>query len=380
MSRWSTSTGRGARSTSSPSRAMSQARSPATLRAEKRGGTWMMVPMNRGRIAWIASALGRSALCAATRPSASSVSRSSPHRTVNRYVFCPSITNGTVLVASPSAIGRQPDASGSSVPAWPARLALNRRLITDTACVEVMPIGLSSTTQPCTSCFSRLAWRGGFPSHACGEEPAPDGASAPNRWSSGRGPVSLAVTGDAGIFASFVIVTAPKVALHVRRPQQLFDALGLREALVDAETDIGRELEVHAVGDLAAQPALVALERGEHFLHVAAAKRHDVDGGELEVRAQAHLRHRDEVALDHRVMHLAAREDVRDRVADDLAGAQRALGRAGSAVAMMVACHENSSCKRGLQAALLPPAPIDFGPMVAGGVRRRPEYWTQSER
>ena len=72
------------------------------------------------------------------------------------YILRPSTTNGTVLVASPSAIGRQPEASGSSVPAWPARLAENKRLITATACVEVMPIGLSSTTQPCTSRFARF--------------------------------------------------------------------------------------------------------------------------------------------------------------------------------------------------------------------------------
>src|SRR5262249_14850634 len=37
-----------------------------------------------------------------------------------------------------------------------ARLALNRRFTTATACVEVMPIGLSSTTQPWTSRRSRL--------------------------------------------------------------------------------------------------------------------------------------------------------------------------------------------------------------------------------
>src|SRR5260370_22973918 len=47
------------------------------------------------------------------------------------------MTNGTVLVASPSAIGRQPEASGSSVPAWPTRLAANSRLTTLTAWVEV---------------------------------------------------------------------------------------------------------------------------------------------------------------------------------------------------------------------------------------------------
>src|SRR5690242_2773851 len=178
------------------------------------------------------------------------------------------MTNGTVLVASPSAIGRQPEASGSSVPAWPARLALNRRLITETAWVDVMPTGLSSTTQPCTSCFSRL--RCCFPSLACGGAP-------------GRGPVS------------FIVFAALQVALHPRGVQQLLDALGLVEPLVDAEADVRREFQVHAMGDLAAQIALVALERVDHLLDVAAAERHHVDGGELEVRRHAHLRHRDHV-------------------------------------------------------------------------------------
>src|SRR5215831_3027426 len=133
------------------------------------------------------------------------------------------MTNGTVFVASPSAIGRQPEASGSSVPACPARLALNRRLITDTACVEVMPTGLSSTTQPCTSCFSRL--RCPFVSPACGGGP-------------GRGPVSF-------IFATL------QITLHPRRMQQLLDAFGFLEPLVDAEADVRREFHVDPMGDLA---------------------------------------------------------------------------------------------------------------------------------
>src|SRR4051812_38244220 len=65
------------------------------------------------------------------------------------------MTKGTVLVASPSAMGRQPEASGSSVPACPARLHENKRLMAPTACVEVMPTALSSTIQPCTSRLSR---------------------------------------------------------------------------------------------------------------------------------------------------------------------------------------------------------------------------------
>src|SRR5579871_2678106 len=231
------------------------------------------------------------------------------------------MTNGTVLVASPRAIGRQPEASGSSVPAWPARLARNRRLITDTAWVDVMPTGLSSTTQPCTSNFSRL--RCFPPSPACGGGP-------------GRGPVSFIVVGP-------LFVAGLEAALHARGVQQLLDARGLLEPLVDAEADVGRELHVDAMGDLAAQVALVALERLDHRLLVAPAERHHVDGGELEVRRHAHLGHRDDMALDDGIMHLAARQDVGDGVTDHLAGAQCALARSRcglpAAVAMMAACH-----------------------------------------
>src|SRR6218665_4038507 len=74
------------------------------------------------------------------------------------------MTKGTVLVASPSAIGSRPDASGSSVPAWPAFLAEKARFTTLTEWVEVMPMGFSSTTQPWTS---RFFGRGGAPSR-CG--------------------------------------------------------------------------------------------------------------------------------------------------------------------------------------------------------------------
>src|SRR3982751_4858728 len=64
------------------------------------------------------------------------------------------MTKGTVLVASPSAIGKIPEASGSRVPACPAFLAFKARFTTATAWVEVMPTPLSSTSQPLTSRFS----------------------------------------------------------------------------------------------------------------------------------------------------------------------------------------------------------------------------------
>ena len=62
----------------------------------------------------------------------------------------------TVLVASPSAMGSTPVASGSSVPAWPAFCAWKARRTRPTAWVEPRPSGLSSTTQPLTGRPLRL--------------------------------------------------------------------------------------------------------------------------------------------------------------------------------------------------------------------------------
>src|SRR6185312_406444 len=234
------------------------------------------------------------------------------------------MTNGTVLVASPSAIGSAPEASGSSVPAWPARLAVNSRLMTLTAWVEVMPTGLSSATQPCTSRLSRLncclRGRGACaPSPACGE-----------------------VSAFAGWLGLFIVVL--QIAHHRRRAQQLVDPLGFGETLVDAEADVGREFQVDALGDLDAQKFLVALEGGDHLLGVAPAHRHDVDGGEPQVGAHAHLRHGNEMTLDDRIVHVAAREHLGHGVAHQFANAQLALRAAAGwcAVAFLFVAHNKS--------------------------------------
>src|SRR5829696_8167830 len=107
-----------------------------------------MVPTKAARAVRMASSSGRTSLVAVTSPSKSSVERASPKRSVKRYSFRPSMTKGTVLVASPSAIGSTPLASGSSVPPWPAFCAPNKRRTLPTAGVEPSPTGLSSTTQP----------------------------------------------------------------------------------------------------------------------------------------------------------------------------------------------------------------------------------------
>ena len=116
-----------------------------------------------------------------------------------------------------------------------------------------------------------------------------------------------------------------EVALDRGRAQQLVDALGLLEALVDPEADIGREFQIDAVGDFAAQEFLVALKGGEHLIGVAAGERHDVDGRQPQVGGHAHLRHGNEMALDHRVMHVAAGEHLGHGVTHQLADAQLAL-------------------------------------------------------
>src|SRR5438094_10578443 len=41
-----------------------------------------------------------------------------------------------------------------------------------------------------------------------------------------------------------LVILVFEIALHLRRTQQLLDALSLREALVDAEADIRREFQV----------------------------------------------------------------------------------------------------------------------------------------
>src|SRR5687768_15115464 len=53
-----------------------------------------------------------------------------------------------VLVASPSAIGKMPVASGSSVPPCPIFCAFMIRRTFPTAWVDVIPAGLSSAIQP----------------------------------------------------------------------------------------------------------------------------------------------------------------------------------------------------------------------------------------
>src|SRR5918911_2736929 len=107
----------------------------------------MTVPVKCGSAAAIDAASGRATLSPVILPSRSSVSVAMPHRTRNRYRLRPAETKCMVLVASPSAIGSTPVASGSSVPACPALAPTLRRSFSTTR-LEVIPAGLSITSQP----------------------------------------------------------------------------------------------------------------------------------------------------------------------------------------------------------------------------------------
>ena len=164
------------------------------------------------------------------------------------------------MVASPSAIGSAPEASGSSVPAWPARLAVNSRLMTLTAWVEVMPTGLSSTTQPCTSRLSRLNC-----CLRCFGVPrlASVARSGESGWRLGVDTRLRESPQTSSFDRSLVVVICSRSRCTAGERSSLSMRSASVEAVVDAEADVGREFQIDAVRDLGAQEFLVALERGD---------------------------------------------------------------------------------------------------------------------
>src|SRR5690606_18322537 len=120
-----------------------------------------------------------------------------------------------------------------------------------TACVDVMPTGLSSTTQPLI----------GLP-----------------------------------FLRRPTLIFPLYVTSHSLAVEQAIDACRLVEALVFAEADLRRELEVHGPGDLAADILGIARERCNDRRDVVAAERHDVHRRELQVRRHAHFGNGDDGA------------------------------------------------------------------------------------
>src|SRR5258708_3855136 len=144
-----------------------------------------------------------------------------------------------VLVASPSATGRMPLASGSRVPPWPAFSASKSRRTTATARAELTPTGLSSASQP---------WIG---------------------W-----PRRLRATVVLGTLVGARVLGFGDVPLDFGPVQDLVDAIGVIEGLVEHEGERRREAERHLAGDEPAQIGRAALQARERLGRMSARERH----------------------------------------------------------------------------------------------------------
>src|ERR1700723_1523863 len=130
----------------------------------------------------------------------------------------------TVFVASPSATGRIPVASGSSVPACPAFIPVVRFSLVTTR-LDVMPAGLSMTSQP----------------------PRP---------------------------ASNAILV-PQIALDGLAVEQRGDTLGLVKGPVERKAQIRHVPQPDEAGDLSLQAKRAAPQTRNDFGGLGAAARHD---------------------------------------------------------------------------------------------------------
>src|SRR5579872_6646274 len=145
------------------------------------------------------------------------------------------MAQATVLVASPSAIGRMPLASGSRVPPWPAFSASKRRRTIATALAELTPTGLSSTSQPWTGWPRRL-----------------------------RATVVLGAVVLAAVVPGSVLRLGD-VAPYLRPMQDLVDPVRLLERHVQREGERRREAERHLARDQPAQISGTPLQAREHL-------------------------------------------------------------------------------------------------------------------
>ena len=149
-----------------------------------------------------------------------------------------------------------------------------------------------------------------------------------------------------------------RVARIARRLRQAVDAelrvLGLTEATWRPLAYVGRLGEGVRQRELAAAlgiegPSLVRLldnlerrgliERREHEFGVAAAERHDVNGGEFQVRRHSHLGNGDDVAFKIGIVDATLRQNIGDRVTHGLADAQLTLRAAGGGTFLVMAGH-----------------------------------------
>jgi len=117
-----------------------------------------------------------------------------------------------------------------------------------------------------------------------------------------------------------------EIAPYLRGTQQPVNALGFVKAFIDAKADVRRKFEIYAPGNFRAKMTFVAVQGRQHGCIVLAAEWKDVHGRNPQVWRHTNFRDGDEMGFDHRIVHLAARQDLGHCMADEFAGPQRTLG------------------------------------------------------
>ena len=168
--------------------------------------------------------------------------------------------------------------------------------------------GMSRLRRLVEALHARNGLRRGHPRGLVEDEPAIDRKSfAPRHRRLAGSRLVVEVAGDLG----------PR--------QQLIDAGCRLERGVHLEPELRHELHVDALGQDPAQEALVLLEMIDRFFGLAAAERHHIGRGELEVGRHAHFGHGERVPVQHLVHDLAAGEDLGERMPDHLSHLQLTL-------------------------------------------------------
>src|SRR5438105_5071601 len=191
---------------------------------------------------------------------------------------------------------------GSSVPACPAFCASKMRLTIATACVEVMPAGLSTTTQPCTASPLRLR--------------------------------AIDVVG---------VMHCLEIALNARGFEQRLDLLGFGERIVFCETQFGREAQTNCMTQDTANVTTMAIERFNHAVRVLAAQRFAKHDRVAQIRRRLHLRDGDRNPLEIGIADITARQNFGQYVTQHLADTQLALRWPACAGGMARSRHGQSS-------------------------------------
>jgi hypothetical protein len=118
-----------------------------------------------------------------------------------------------------------------------------------------------------------------------------------------------------------------QVALDLGQLKQFIDFHIIIEAPVGLKTDFRREFQIDAVRDLRTQMFPLPAERGENFRDVFTTKRHNIDGGKLQIRAHANFRDRYRPAFENVITQSGTGQELGHGMTDEFGDAQHSLRR-----------------------------------------------------